>query len=175
MNVRNAVSLLLATAVVCGLVWALHSLAHTRSWESFAVICALMFIVVCDGPADRRQRIGESWRLGDGGSRRNLALHHGPVRRARHYPDRWPISFSGAWRPASTSSTNWMAVQIFPKTSMRGSSAQPAPDCISSTERLASRWAKQRSKAATEPAALTTRTLSTDHSRAWQLSISDFR
>jgi hypothetical protein len=64
------------------------------------------------------------------------------------YPDRWPLSFSGARRPASTSSTNWMAIQIFPKTSMRGSSAQPAPDCISSTERLASCWAKQRSKAA---------------------------
>jgi hypothetical protein len=33
-----------------------------------------------------------------------------------------------------------MAIQIFPKTSMRGSSAQPARDCISSTERLASCW-----------------------------------
>jgi hypothetical protein len=46
MNVRNAVFLLFATAVVCGLVWALYSLAHTRSWESFAVICAMMLIAI---------------------------------------------------------------------------------------------------------------------------------
>jgi hypothetical protein len=46
MNVRNAVLLLFATAVACGLVWALHSLAHTRSWESFAVMCVMMLIVI---------------------------------------------------------------------------------------------------------------------------------
>jgi hypothetical protein len=59
MNVRNAVFLLLATAVVCGVVWALHSLAHTRSWQSFAVICAMMLIVVMAAarytPVDRQQ------------------------------------------------------------------------------------------------------------------------
>ena len=46
MNVRNAVFVLLAIAVVCGFVWALHSLAYTRSWESFAVMCLMMLIVV---------------------------------------------------------------------------------------------------------------------------------
>ena len=59
MNVRNAVFLLFATAVVCGLVWALYSLAHTRSWESVAVICAMMLIVVMAAarytPADPQQ------------------------------------------------------------------------------------------------------------------------
>jgi len=59
MNVRNAVFLLLATAFVCGLVWALYSLAHARSWESFAVICAMMLIVVMAAarytPVDQQQ------------------------------------------------------------------------------------------------------------------------
>ena len=64
------------------------------------------------------------------------------------YPDRWPISFSGARRPASTSSTKRMMTQIFPRTNMSGSCAPPAPTCICSTERPASYWAEMTSNAA---------------------------
>jgi hypothetical protein len=45
MNVRNAVFLLLATAVVCGLVWALYLLAHTHSLLSFIFLCAMTFAI----------------------------------------------------------------------------------------------------------------------------------
>jgi ABC-type phosphate/phosphonate transport system permease subunit len=59
MNVRNAVLLSFATAVVCGLVWALHSFAHTRSWESFAVMCVMMLIIIIAiaryTPVDKQQ------------------------------------------------------------------------------------------------------------------------
>jgi hypothetical protein len=67
------------------------------------------------------------------------------------YSDRWPIAFSGARRPASTSSTSWMTIQMSPKTSTRQSPALPALGYILSTARPASCWARTTSKRAAPP------------------------
>jgi hypothetical protein len=46
MNRRDIIFLLAACSVGCGIVWALHSLANTHSWESFAFMCAMMVIAI---------------------------------------------------------------------------------------------------------------------------------
>jgi hypothetical protein len=46
MNTRNAVLFLLPTALVSGLVWALHSLAGTRSLSSFIILCVVTFAIM---------------------------------------------------------------------------------------------------------------------------------
>jgi hypothetical protein len=45
MSTRNAL-LLLLTAFVSGLIWALHSLANTRSLSSFAILCVVTFAIM---------------------------------------------------------------------------------------------------------------------------------
>jgi hypothetical protein len=46
MNTRNAVLFLLLTAFVSGLIWALHSLANTRSLSSFVILCVVTFAIM---------------------------------------------------------------------------------------------------------------------------------
>ena len=46
MNTRNAVPFLLPAALVSGLIWALHSLAHTRSLSSFVILCVVTFAIM---------------------------------------------------------------------------------------------------------------------------------
>jgi hypothetical protein len=46
MNTRNAVLFLLLTSFVSGLIWALHSLANTRSLSSFVILCVVTFAIM---------------------------------------------------------------------------------------------------------------------------------
>jgi hypothetical protein len=46
MNTRNAVLFLLLTVFVSGLIWALHSLANTRSLSSFVILCVVTFAIM---------------------------------------------------------------------------------------------------------------------------------
>jgi hypothetical protein len=46
MNTPNAVLFLLLTAFVSGLIWALHSLANTRSLSSFVILCVVTFAIM---------------------------------------------------------------------------------------------------------------------------------
>ena len=46
MNTRNAVLFLLLTIFVSGLIWALHSLANTRSLSSFVILCVVTFAIM---------------------------------------------------------------------------------------------------------------------------------
>jgi hypothetical protein len=46
MNTWNAVLFLLLAAFVSGLIWALHSLANTRSLSSFVILCVVTFAIM---------------------------------------------------------------------------------------------------------------------------------
>jgi hypothetical protein len=46
MNTPNAVLFLLLTVFVSGLIWALHSLANTRSLSSFVILCVVTFAIM---------------------------------------------------------------------------------------------------------------------------------
>jgi hypothetical protein len=46
MNTRNTLLFLLMTAFVSGLIWALHSLANTRSLSSFVILCVATFAIM---------------------------------------------------------------------------------------------------------------------------------
>jgi hypothetical protein len=46
MNTRNAILILLLTAFVSSLIWALHSLAYTRSLSSFVILCVVTFAIM---------------------------------------------------------------------------------------------------------------------------------
>jgi hypothetical protein len=43
---RNAILFLLLIAFVSGLIWALHSLANTRSLSSFVILCVVTFAIM---------------------------------------------------------------------------------------------------------------------------------
>ena len=46
MSTRNAILFLLLIAFVSGLIWALHSLANTRSLSSFVILCVVTFAIM---------------------------------------------------------------------------------------------------------------------------------
>ena len=46
MNTWNAVLFVLLAAFVSGLIWALHSLANTRSLSSFVILCVVTFAIM---------------------------------------------------------------------------------------------------------------------------------
>jgi hypothetical protein len=46
MNTRNAILFLLLTSFMSGLIWALHSLANTRSLSSFVILCVVTFAIM---------------------------------------------------------------------------------------------------------------------------------
>jgi hypothetical protein len=46
MNTQNTVLFLLLTSFVSGLIWALHSLANTRSLSSFVILCVVTFAIM---------------------------------------------------------------------------------------------------------------------------------
>jgi hypothetical protein len=46
MNTRNAALFFLPTAFVSGLIWALYSLANTRSLSSFVILCVVTFAIM---------------------------------------------------------------------------------------------------------------------------------
>jgi predicted acyltransferase len=46
MNTRNVILFLLLTAFMSGLIWALHSLANTRSLSSFVILCVVTFAIM---------------------------------------------------------------------------------------------------------------------------------
>ena len=46
MITRNAILLLLLTAFMSGLIWALQSLANTRSLSSFVILCVVTFAIM---------------------------------------------------------------------------------------------------------------------------------
>ena len=46
MITRNGILFLLLIAFVSGLIWALHSLANTRSLSSFVILCVVTFAIM---------------------------------------------------------------------------------------------------------------------------------